>query len=364
MKITAIEIGKIAIPLKTPFITALRRVDVAEDLVVKVYTDDGHVGYGNAPATVVITGDSHQSVAGAVREVIGPKLIGMDIDDRDLILETIQGAMVHNTSAKAALDIAVHDLFGQRYGMPLYRFFGGRRQRIASDLTISVNPPDLMAADAVKAVQAGYHHLKLKVGIDSTVDFERVAAIRKAVGKDIAIRLDANQGWKPKEAIRLIRAMEDADLAIELIEQPVSAVDFEGLKQVTDHVDTPIMADESAFSPTDVFRLLSMRACDLINIKLMKCGGLTSALKIAALAEISGMECMIGCMLEAKVSVNAAVHLACAKKVITRVDLDGPVLCSEDPIDGGAVFNEKEITVSDAPGLGIKGIRGLTYLDV
>ena len=222
MKITAIEIGKIAIPLKTPFITALRRVDVAEDLVVKVHTDDGHVGYGNAPATVVITGDSHQSVAGAIKEVIGPKLIGMDIDDRDLILETIQGAMVHNTSAKAALDIAVHDLFGQRYGLPLHRFFGGRRQRIASDLTISVNPPDVMADDAVKAVQAGYHHLKLKVGIDSTVDFERVAAIRKAVGKDIAIRLDANQGWKPKEAIRLIRAMEDADLAIELIEQPVA----------------------------------------------------------------------------------------------------------------------------------------------
>lgn len=360
MKITAIEIGKIAIPLKTPFITALRRVDVAEDLVVKVYTDDGHVGYGNAPATVVITGDSHQSVAGAVREVIGTKLIGMDIDDRDLILETIQRAMVHNTSAKAALDIAVHDLFGQRYGMPLYRFFGGRRQRIASDLTISVNPPDVMAGDAVNAVQAGYHHLKLKVGIDSTVDFERVAAIRKAVGKDIAIRLDANQGWKPKEAIRLIRAMEDADLAIELIEQPVSAVDFEGLKQVTDHVDTPIMADESAFSPTDVFRLLSMRACDLINIKLMKAGGLGPASKIAAMAEAAGVECMMGCMLECKIGITAAAALSAGTAVITKNDLDAADLMAADPIHGGITYDKDHLVLSELPGLGIQDIEGWT----
>lgn len=360
MKITAIEIGKIAIPLKTPFITALRRVDVAEDLVVKVHTDDGHVGYGNAPATVVITGDSHQSVAGAVQEVIGPKLIGMDIDDRDLILETIQGAMVHNTSAKAALDIAVHDLFGQRYGMPLYRFFGGRRQRIASDLTISVNPPDVMASDAVKAVQAGYHHLKLKVGIDSTVDFERVAAIRKAVGKDIAIRLDANQGWKPKEAIRLIRAMEDADLAIELIEQPVRAADFEGLKQVTDHVDTPIMADESAFSPTDVFRLLSMRACDLINIKLMKAGGLGPASKIAAMAEAAGVECMMGCMLECKIGITAAAALSAGTAVIAKNDLDAADLMAADPIHGGITYDKDHLVLSELPGLGIQDIEGWT----
>ena len=213
MKITAIEIGKIAIPLKTPFITALRRVDVAEDLVVKVHTDDGHTGYGNAPATVVITGDSHQSVAAAIKYTIGPKLIGRDIDDREDILDTIHQSMVHNTSAKAALDMAVHDLFGQRYGLPLYRFFGGRKTRIASDLTISVNAPDTMASDAVQAVSRGYSHLKLKVGIDPAMDFQRVAAIRKAVGPDVTIRLDANQGWKPKEAIRLIGRMEDAGLA-------------------------------------------------------------------------------------------------------------------------------------------------------
>ncbi|WP_370850972.1 mandelate racemase/muconate lactonizing enzyme family protein [Megasphaera sp.] len=359
MKITAIEIGKIAIPLKTPFITALRRVDVAEDLIVCVRTDDGHVGYGNAPATVVITGDSHESVAAAVKNTLGPQIIGMDIDDREEILERIQKGMVHNTSAKAALDIAVHDLFGQRYGMPLYRFFGGRKQRIASDLTISVNEPATMAADAQKAVAAGYSHLKLKVGIEPRLDFKRVAAIRKAVGPDITIRLDANQGWKPKEAIRLIRRMEDAGLDIELVEQPVAAADFDGLKEVTDNVMTDIMADEAAFSTRDVFRLLSMRACDLINIKLMKAGGLAPAAQIAAMAEASGVGCMMGCMLESKVGITAAAALSAGKGIIIKNDLDAADLMAADPIRGGITYEKDELLLPDAPGLGITGVEGL-----
>ncbi len=358
MKITAIEIGKIAIPLKTPFITALRRVDVAEDLVVKVHTDDGHTGYGNAPATVVITGDSHQSVAAAIKYTIGPKLIGRDIDDREDILDTIHQSMVHNTSAKAALDMAVHDLFGQRYGLPLYRFFGGRKTRIASDLTISVNAPDTMASDAVQAVSRGYSHLKLKVGIDPAMDFQRVAAIRQAVGPDVTIRLDANQGWKPKEAIRLIGRMEDAGLAIELVEQPVAAADFDGLKQVTDHVATDIMADESAFSPRDVFRLLAMRACDLINIKLMKAGGLAPAAQIAAMADAAGVACMMGCMLESKVGITAAAALSAGKAVITKNDLDAADLMAADPVRGGITYDKDHLVVPDAPGLGITAIDG------
>ncbi|MPN61245.1 L-Ala-D/L-Glu epimerase [bioreactor metagenome] len=147
------------------------------------------------------------------------------------------------------------------------------------------------------------------------------------------------------------------------MEQPVKAHDFEGLKYVTERSYVPVLADESVFSPEDAVKIMQMGAADLVNIKLMKCGGLWNALKIASAAEVYGVECMIGCMLEAKVSVNAAVHLACGKKIITKVDLDGPVLCSEDPVEGGAVFNEKEITVSDAPGLGVTGIRGITYLD-
>ena len=151
--------------------------------------------------------------------------------------------------------------------------------------------------------------------------------------------------------------MQEKGLDIEFVEQPVKAHDFEGMKYVTERSYVPVLADESVFSPEDAVKIMQMGAADLVNIKLMKCGGLYNALKIVSAAEIYGVECMIGCMLEAKISVNAAVHLACAKKIITKIDLDGPVLCKEDPILGGAVFDEKIITVSDEPGLGIRGIE-------
>ena len=151
--------------------------------------------------------------------------------------------------------------------------------------------------------------------------------------------------------------MQEKGLDIEFVEQPVKGHDIEGLKYVTERSYVPVLADESVFSAEDALKIMQMGAADMVNIKLMKCGGLYNALKIASAAEVYGVECMIGCMLEAKISVNAAVHLACAKQIITKIDLDGPVLCSEDPIIGGAVFDEKTITVSDEPGLGIKGIE-------
>ena len=209
------------------------------------------------------------------------------------------------------------------------------------------------------AVKLGYKTLKIKVGKDSKKDMERMKAIRKAVGYNVKLRIDANQGWKPKEAVYTLKKMEDAGLDIEFVEQPVIAHDLEGLKFVTDNVTIPVLADESVFSPMDALKILQMRAADFINIKLMKCGGIHNALKICSMAEIYDVPCMIGCMLEGKVSVNAAVHLAAAKSIITKIDLDGPVLCKEDPIEGGAVFNGCKITLNNDPGLGIKKINNL-----
>ncbi len=358
MKIQDIQLGLLSVPLKTPFKTALRRVDTACDLIVKIITDDGAVGYGNAPATMVITGDSHASAAAAIQNVLAPQLIGRDVDDREDILQAIQHGMVHNTSAKAAVDIAVHDLFGQRYGMPLHRFFGGKTTRIASDLTISVNAPETMAADACRAVSAGYRALKLKVGLAVHDDFCRVQAIRQAVGPDVTIRLDANQGWRAKEAVRIIRRLEDAGLDIELIEQPVPAWDIEGLKLVTDHVETDIMADEAVFSPHDVLRLLHLRACDLINIKLMKAGGLYPAAQIAAIAAAAGMDCMMGCMLESKIGITAAASLSAGLSCIVKNDLDAADLMAADPVRGGIHYERDELVLPQAPGLGIQEIDG------
>ncbi len=363
MKITDIRIGEISVPLKTPFKTALRTVNSVEDIIIEIHTDTGNVGYGEAPPTGVITGDTKGSIIGALKEHIIKSIIGLDIENFEEIMLKLDKCIIKNTSAKAAVDIALYDLYGQLYNVPIYKLLGGYRKEIVTDITISVNDPDEMAKDSINAINRGFETLKIKVGKDAAKDIERMKAIRKAIGYDVKLRIDANQGWKPKEAVKAIRKMEDEGLDIEFVEQPVIAHDIEGLKYVTDNVSIPVLADESVFTPEDALIILQRRAADLINIKLMKTGGLHNALKICSVAEIYGVECMIGCMLEAKVSVNAAVHLAAAKSIITKVDLDGPVLCSEDPVVGGAVFNESKITLNDAPGFGVKKINGIRYLD-
>lgn len=357
MKITDIKIKRISVPLRTPFKTALRTVNSVEDVIVEIYTDTGNIGFGEAPPTGVITGDTAGAIIGAIEDHIKKAIVGMKIENfEDLILK-LQNCVLKNTSAKAAVDIALYDLYGQLYGAPLYKLLGGYRSEIVTDITISVNDPEEMAKDSLDAISRGYGTLKIKVGKDSARDMERMKAIRRAVGYDVNLRIDANQGWKPKEAVNILRKMEDAGLQIEFVEQPVSAHDIDGLKFVTDNVSTLVLADESVFSPMDALNILQRRAADFINIKLMKTGGIYNALKICSLAEMYGVECMIGCMLEAKVSVTAAVHLACAKSIITKIDLDGPILCSEDPVNGGAIFDESKIMLTDIPGLGIKSIN-------
>ncbi|URL59075.1 dipeptide epimerase [Luteibacter flocculans] len=360
MKITDIRFGMLRVPLKTPFKTALRTVDKVEDIVVMVHTDDGRVGYGEAPATAVITGDTHGSIVDAIRHYIAPRLIGQDIADLNRVTKLIQDTMEKNTSAKAAVEIAVYDLWGQLYGAPLYKLLGGGDPVISTDITISVDYIDKMVADSVAAVERGFESLKIKVGKDIGVDIERVRAIYAAVEDRALLRLDANQGWTAKEAVYALHALEDAGVRLELVEQPVKARDLEGMRYVTERVHTPIMADESVFGPAEVMDLIRMRAADIINIKLMKTGGISNAIRIADIAGLYGIDCMIGCMLETSISVAAAVHVAVAKSdVITKVDLDGPSLCSYDPVEGGVHFNESEISISDAPGLGIRAIHGL-----
>lgn len=357
MIIREVKLGKISVPLRVPFKTALRRVESVEDVIVEIITDTGNKGYGEAPPTGVITGDTTDSIIGAIRDFIAPKLIGLDVENFEDVIQVVQKALVHNSSAKAAVDMALYDLYGQLYNIPVYKLFGGARKTIDTDITISVNDPETMAHDAVDAKKRGYDTLKVKVGVDPSLDVARLSAVRAAVGDNMRIRIDANQAWTPKEAVRILNSMQEKGLGLELVEQPVQAADIEGLKYVTERSYVPVLADESVFSPEDALRIMQLHAADLINIKLMKCGGLYNALKIISAAEIYGVECMLGCMLEAKISVNAAVELACAKKIITKIDLDGPVLCSEDPIIGGAVFDEKVITVSDEPGMGIKGFE-------
>jgi o-succinylbenzoate synthase len=368
MLIRSIETIPVAVPLTKPFKTALRTVHTAYAVYVKVICDDGRTGWGEAPPTHVITGDSVGSITYAIEEVIAPQLIGLDINRREAIFNALKCSIVRNTSAKAAVDMAIHDLLGQQAGMPLYQLFGGYRHEFETDFTVSVNSPEEMADDAGRYISEGFDVLKVKVGIgDISEDIARIKAIRERIGDVPKIRLDANQGWKAKVAVRAIRLMEDAGLDIELIEQPVPAGDIEGLKYVTDNTLTPIMADESIFSASDALRILQLRAADLINIKLMKSGGIHEALKINALAETFGVECMVGSMIETKLGITAAAHFAASQPNVTRFDFDAPLMLAKDIVPGGIVYTGRTIRLPETPGLGFdyeqmehigKGVEG------
>ena len=363
MKIENIRFGMLKVPLKTPFKTAMRTVDEIEDVVLIVETDTGHTGYGSAPATAVITGETHGSIIEAIDTVIAPHMLGRHIENLNNLVVDIQKSIVRNFSAKAAVEIALYDLFGQLYKAPLYKLLGGGDNVITTDITISVDYIDKMVEDALAAIDQGFETLKVKVGKDPALDIERIKAIYAAVNEQALIRLDANQGWTPKQAVTVLRSVEESGVQLELVEQPVTGEDIEGMKYVTSRISTPVMADESSFGPKEAMELINKRAADIINIKLMKTGGLSNAIKIADIAGTYGVECMIGCMLESSIGVAAAAHLAVAKSsVITKVDLDTPALGRFDPVKCGVRFDNAEISISDAPGLGITEIGNLTEL--
>jgi L-alanine-DL-glutamate epimerase-like enolase superfamily enzyme len=360
MKITGFRYGRLRVPLKTPFKTTTRTVDAIDDIIVMIDTDAGAVGYGSAPASALITGDTHGGILDAVRSHLAPAILGANVEDLNPLTGLVQGALQANSSAKAAVEIALYDLFGQRYAAPTYRLLGGGEPSITTDVTISVDYIDKMVADAIAAVDRGFGVLKIKVGKDPGVDVERVKAVHAAIADRAVLRLDANQGWTPKQAVRAIQQLESAGIRLDLVEQPVKAWDIAGMVYVSERVTVPIMADESVFSATDVVEIIRRRAADIINIKLVKTGGISQAVRIADLAAMYGVECMIGCMLEGAIGVAAAAHLAVAKSdVITRVDLDGPSLGRFNPVESNVCFADAEITIGDGPGLGITAVHGL-----
>src|SRR5699024_6359721 len=208
--------------------------------------------------------------------------------------------------------------------VPLYQLLGDNKP-LKTSMTVGVDTPDKMAADAKKCVADGFNCLKIKVGAQPELDIARISAIRNTIPADVKLRLDANQGWKPKQAVRLINQIDEKYTGIEFIEQPVAADDLTGLKFVTDHVNIPIMADESLFSPNDAFQLVSGHYVDLLNIKLMKCGGIANAWKIASIAETSGIACIIGSMMEPAHSAGAGPDCGAAHPDALYFDLDDTI---------------------------------------
>ncbi|MEA3490544.1 MAG: dipeptide epimerase [Campylobacterota bacterium] len=354
MKITKIETKILTSPLKRPFQTALRRVESLEDMVVIIHTDSETKGYGEGAPTPVITGETMGTMQ-AVIDYLSPFIVGREIEDFDSLIDIVEYRILKNTTAKSALEIALYDLKAKNQNLPLYRMLGGEKKAFETDITISLGDMEKMVSDALSSVDLGYSILKLKVGESVERDIQRIEEIYQAVGRDITLRVDANQGWTAKESVSILTTLEKRGVRLELVEQPVKADDIEGLRYIKERVETPLLADESLFTLGDARQLLNLQAVDLINIKLAKCGGISNALKLADIADDYGVKCMLGCMLEGPISVGAAVHVASARAdLITMLDLDAVSLCQNNPVEGGVIFNESQIEIPDSFGLGVR----------
>ena len=358
MKINQIQIAKLRIPLIRPFITALRRTEHVEDIVVILSTNNGVLGYGSAASTPVITGDSQESIIGAL-QILATKLLGKDITNFEELLLLVQNSLVNNTSAKAAMDMALHDLVAKQLQVPLYKFLGGGKPELKILTTVSVKDAAEMVEDAKLFVSQGFETLKIKVGLNPAEDIARLKAIRQAVGNSIHILSDANQGWDAKSALQIIDSLAANDLGIAMVEQPVKAWDYNNLKYVRDNSRIPIYADESAFNLRDVSKIISGEIADGINIKLMKSGGIHAARPIYDLATAHNIPCMAGCMLESPIGLAAMASFVVGRSNIKFVDLDPITMIKYNPIQGGVTLNGATLSLSELPGLGITHLGDL-----
>jgi L-alanine-DL-glutamate epimerase-like enolase superfamily enzyme len=347
--ITHIDILKLDIPLSKPFRIALGVIDHSAHVVVRVHTGDGLCGSGECSPISFITGET-QAIDLAATSALAQVLVGHDplaIEDR---VRDMDALLRHNTTAKSAFDLALYDLLGKYAGLPLYALLGGSPRPVYTDYTVAIDTPETMAAEALTAKQRGFLAIKVKLGTTQAEDVARIRAIRDRVGDDIPLRIDANQGWDPVTAAHILAEL--GAYGIQYCEQPVAYWNTTALHHLRQVSPIPIMADESIFDHHDAFRLASEGACDYLNIKLAKSGGIHKALKAIAVAEGAGMKCMLGCMSETRLALSAAAHLAAARPAVAFANLDGAFYHAQDPVAGGITYDGGLIHLPDAPGHG------------
>jgi L-alanine-DL-glutamate epimerase-like enolase superfamily enzyme len=350
MRIERIEIYKANLPLVRPFRIAIGETRIAETLYLRVHADDGLYGMGEANLFTPVVGET-QATAFAAAKDLAKLLVGSDPLDIERRVSDMRRFVPFNPTTRSGFDMALYDLAGKIAGLPLYALLGGPRRVITTDNTVGIDTPEAMAERALEIKGRGFPAVKVKVGTTAAEDIRRVEHIRRAVGPELAIRIDANQGWDRVSAVQALRGMED--LVLEYCEQPVPVWDFEGMRHVRTRTSIPIMADESVFDEHDALKLASMNACDYLNIKLAKSGGIHVGLRINAVAEADGMQCMVGCMTESRLGLSAGAHLVSARPNIVFADLDGADMLRDDPVVGGMVYEHGgRIALPEAPGLG------------
>ena len=339
-------------------VTPKRPTPIMEYVLVRLETDAGLTGIGEAAVDIGFFGYTIEQVQYAIEDYLGPHWVGKDPFDREYLLGLID--FRDNSSAICGLDLALHDLIGQALKTPACVLLGGRQKTaVPVSIEIAAGPPDGMARECLAYMEKGVRAFKAKIGGVPDTDAECLRAIREAVGPKVSLRADANQGYSPKEAIRLCRLAEKYDLRLELLEQPVARGDLQGMAFVRRSVDTLVEADESCYSPSDAMQIIRHEAADVLNIKLNKAGGLYHAKKIAALAESAGLKCVLGTSWGLGVEIAAKLHLASSTMLVTdaveftEIGLHGNLLTPPHdktlalPVENGC------LPVPEGPGLGI-----------
>lgn len=351
MLIRKIEIYKSPIRLKEPFIISLGPLYHAENIIVVIRTDEEITGSGECSPFRTINGESIDTCF-VVGEYLGRILIGKDPLDIESCHSLMDKTIFGNSSIKSAFDIALYDIASQKAGLPLYAFLGGKNNKeLITDYTVSLASPEKMAEDAAKVVAKGFQVIKVKLGSDGATDVERIKKIRARIGTHIPLRIDANQGWSPEEAVSTLKKLKDYN--IQFCEEPIARWNFMNLPGIREKKLIPVMADESCSDHHDAERLINIGATDYFNVKLGKSSGIYKALKIVRLAEKAGMLIQVGGFLESRLGFTASAHLALCSDNIKFCDFDTPLMLQDDPVIGGITYGPKgEVYVPEKPGTG------------
>jgi L-alanine-DL-glutamate epimerase-like enolase superfamily enzyme len=355
MKITKITTWKADLVNTKPYTIAFKTVDEVINAFVEITLENGTTGIGAGCPSEYVTKEPLESTIATLQEKNLQYLVGRDISEiNQLIFETNQ-KFPKNPAVCAAVDIALHDAFTKFLNVPLVKYLGEKIKSMPTSNTIGIKNVADTLKEAEEYGQRGFKILKVKLGKDLSEDIERLVKLREKFGKKFVIRIDANQGYTSEQTIEFYNKTKDLD--IELIEQPLEAKNIAGLKQLPEEIRKVIAADESLLSPKSALELVKPpRAAGIFNIKLMKCGGISNALKIADIALQEGIDLFWGCNDESIVSITAALHVAFACSNTRYIDLDGSLDLGKDVVKGGFILNDGVMSCSNKPGLGVERI--------
>ncbi len=349
MKITKVSYERLDLKLSKPYTIAYETIGKTTNFILKVETDGLLIGYGCGAPDKAVTGENPAEVEQAIKDVISSYLIGRDPFTYALIIKELKTILGKKSSSLTMVDMALHDLISKKADVPLYKFLGGYRTSIATSITIGILPVGETLLQADEFVRQGFSILKVKGGRSMLEDIEKMNRLHEKYPQ-LRLRFDGNQGYSVVDSVAFVKAT--AHIGIEIFEQPTKLEKEERLGQVTDQVNIPVMADESIKTLRDVFRLAQNERVDMVNIKLMKVGGILEGMHINSVAKAAGLESMIGCNDECALGISAGLHFALSRPNIHFADLDGHLEVVDDPFKGLFRLEKGVLYPTETSGLG------------